>query len=234
MDEISDYDFKEFVKTVQDLALRAYPNPGRADCPGSQVIHEVAHLSRPAAHPVFQSHIVHCSPCIQEVLAERTRGQSQRKNRRRAILAIAAGVCLLALVSLLLLRQRSGAPLRDEIARVGNVPEIPLDLRPYSPTRSASPEKSKPSVTVPSGRVRLKIYLALGSPEGAYEIQVLSNKLQTLRSQQATVVANGGTVFLPVDIDLAGLPAGTYVLALRPARDSEEWQAYSLVLKRAP
>ena len=87
MDEISDNDFKEFVKTVQDLALRAYPNPGRADCPGSQVIHEVALLSRPAAHPVFQSHIVRCSPCIQDVLAERTRIQSQRKNRRRAILA---------------------------------------------------------------------------------------------------------------------------------------------------
>jgi hypothetical protein len=234
MDEISDNDFKEFVRTVQDLALRAYPNPNRTDCPGSQVIHEVARLSRPAAHPVFQSHIVRCSPCIQDVLAERTRIQSQRKNRRLAFLAIAAGVCLVALISLLWLRLRSGAPLRDEIARGGNVPEIALDLRPYSPTRSASPEKGKPSLMVPSGRVRLKIYLALGSPEGAYEIQVLSNRLQPLRSQQATVVPNAGTVFLPVDVDLAGLPTGTYVLALRPAHDSEEWQTYPLVLKRAP
>jgi len=234
MDEISDNDFKEFVKTVQDLALRAYPNPGRADCPGSQIIHEVALLSRPSAHPMFQDHIVRCSPCIQDVLAERTRIQSRRKNRRWALVAIAAGVCLIALASILMLRQRSGAPVRDEIARAGYVPEIPLDLRPYSPTRSASPEKSKPSLTVPSGRVRLKIFLALGSPEGAYEIQVLSNKLQTLRSQQVTAVANGGTVFLPVDIDLAGLPTGTYVLALRAAHDSEEWQTYPLVLKRAP
>lgn len=234
MDEISDYDFKEFVKTVQDLAVRAYPNPGRVDCPGSQVIHEVALLSRPAAHPVFQSHIVRCSPCIQDVLAERTRIQSQRKNRRRAFLAIAAGVCLLALVSLLMLRQRSGPPQRDEIARAGNVPEIPLDLRPYSPTRSSSPDKTKPSLTVPTGRVRLKIFLALGSPEGAYEIQVLTNKLQTLRNQQSTVIANGGTVFLPVDIDLAGVPTGTYVLALRPAHESEEWQTYPLILKHVP
>ena len=235
MDEISDYDFKEFVKTVQDLALRAYPNPGRVECPGPQIIHEVARQSRPAAHPVFQSHIVRCSPCIQDVLAERTRIQSRRKNRRRAFLAIAAGVCLIALLSLLLMRQRSGAPLRDEIARAGNIPEIPLDLRPYSPTRSASPEKSKPSLTVPIRRVRLKIYLALGSPEGTYEIQVLTNKLKALRSQQATaVVANDGAVSIPVDIDLAGLPTGTYVLALRPARDSEEWQICSLVLKRAP
>ena len=234
MDEISDYDFKEFVRTVQDLALRAYPNPGRADCPGSQIIHEVARQARPAAHPVFQSHIVRCSPCIQEVLAERTRIQSRRKVRQRALVAIAAGVCLIAVISLFLLRQRSGGPPRNEIARAGNVPEIPLDLRPYSPTRSASPDKRKPSLTVPSGRVRLKIYLALGSPEGAYEIQVLTNKLQTLRNQQATVVANGGTVFLPVDIDLAGLSTGSYVLALRPAHDTEEWQTYPLVLRRAP
>jgi hypothetical protein len=234
MDEISDYDFKEFVRTVQDLALRAYPNPGRADCPGSQVIHEVARQTRPAAHPVFQSHIVRCSPCIQDVLVERTRIQSQRRNRQRALLVIAAGVCLIALVSLMLLRQRTGTPSRDEIARAGNVPEIPIDLRPYSPTRSAAPEKSKPSLAVPNGRVRLKIYLALGSPEGPYEIQVLTNKLQTLRSQEGTVVANGGAVFLPVDIDLAGLPTGAYVLALRPEHDSEEWQTYPLALKRAP
>ena len=208
--------------------------PVAPTAPDRKLSNEVALLSRPAAHPVFQSHIVRCSPCIQDVLDERTRIQSQRKNRRRALIAIAAGVCLVALLSLLMLRQRSGAPVRDEIARAGNVPEIPLDLRPYSPMRSASPEKSKPSLIVPSGRVRLKIYLALGSPEGAYEIQVLSNRLQTLRSQQATVVANGGTVFLPVDIDLAGLPTGTYVLALRAAHDSEEWQTYPLVLKRAP
>ena len=108
MDEISDSDFKEFVRTVQDLALRAYPNPTRADCPGTQAIRDVARQSRPAAHPVFQSHIVRCSPCIQDLLAERTRIQSQRKNRRRAFLAIAAGVCIVALVSFLMLRHWSG------------------------------------------------------------------------------------------------------------------------------
>jgi hypothetical protein len=51
---------------------------------------------------------------------------------------------------------------------------------------------------------------------------------------QATVLANGGTVFLPVDIDLAGVPTGTYVLALRPAHDSEVWQTYPLINKQAP
>jgi hypothetical protein len=77
--------------------------------------------------------------------------------------------------------------------------------------------------------------MALGSPEGIYEIQVLTNNLKALRSQQATaVVASDGTVSIPADIDLAGVPTGTYVLALRPAHDNEEWQICRLVLKRAP
>ena len=79
----------------------ARPNPGRVDCPGSQVIHEVAAQSRPSTHPVFQSHIVHCSPCIQDLLTERTRIQSRHKNRRWLVIAAAACLCLLALVSFL-------------------------------------------------------------------------------------------------------------------------------------
>ena len=36
MHEITDADFREFVKTVQNVALRAYPNPDRVNCPGSE------------------------------------------------------------------------------------------------------------------------------------------------------------------------------------------------------
>jgi hypothetical protein len=233
MDEISDNDFREFVRTVQDLALRAYPNPGRVDCPDPQVIREVAGQSQPSTHPVFQSHIVHCSPCIQDLLAERTRIQSQRKNRRWLVLAAAACVCLIALVSFLLVRHKSAQPGGAEVARAGNVPEIPIDLRPYSPTRSESPQKNKPPLIVPNERVRLKIYLAIGAPVGAYEIGVLSNQLKAIIKQQATAAANDGTTFIPVDIDLAGLSDGPYVLALRPMRDGEEWQAYKLLVKRS-
>ena len=234
MDEISEKDFREFVRTVQDLALRAYPNPGRVDCPGSQVIREVAGQPQPSAHSIFQSHIVHCSPCIRDLLAERTRIQSRQKTRRRLILtAAAACVCVIVLASILLMRHRSPQPGGGELARAGNLPEIPIDLRPYSPTRSESAQKSKPPLTVPNERVKLKIYLALGSPEGTYEVGVLTNQLKTITKQQANTVASDGTTFIPITIDLAGLPTGPYMLAIRPMRDGEEWQAFKLLVRTA-
>ena len=234
MDEISDNDLKEFVKTVQDLALRAYPNPDRADCPNSQIIHEVAGQSRPSAHPVFQSHIVHCSPCIGDVLAERTRIQSKQKNRRRRLLATAAGVCVLALISVQYLRHRASAPSGNEIARAGAVLEIPIDLSPYSPTRSDAAQKTRPPITVPNKRLRLKLTLALGAPEGPYDIRILTDQLQAVRNQQATAVLKDGITSIPAEVDLAGLRPGRYTLALRPNRDGEEWQTVPMVLKPAP
>ncbi len=146
------------------------------------------------------------------------------------MIAAAACLCLVALVSFLLLRQK---PRGGELAQAGNVPEIPIDLRPYSPTRSESAQKNKPPLAVPNEHVRLKIYLATGAPEGAYEIGVLSNQLKPMIKQQATAVANDGITFIPVDINLGGLPDGPYVLALRPMRDAEDWQTYRLLLRRA-
>jgi hypothetical protein len=234
MDDISDNDFKEFVKTVQDLALRAYPNPDRADCPNPQIIHEVAGQSRPSSHPVFQSHIVHCSPCIRDVLAERTRIQSKQKNRRRMVLAIAAVVCVLALISVLFLRHRASVPTGNEIARVVAVPEIPIDLSPYSPTRSDAAQKTRLPVTVPNERLRLKLTLALGAPEGPYDIRILTDQLQAVRNQRATAVLKDGITSIPTEVDLGGLRPGRYTLALRPNRDGEEWQTVPMVLKPAP
>jgi hypothetical protein len=234
MDDISDNDFKEFVKTVQDLALRAYPNPDRTDCPNPQIIQEVAGQSRPSAHPVFQSHIVHCSPCIGDLLAERTRIQSKQKNRRRMVLATAAGVCILALISVLFLRHRASEPGGNEIARAGAVPEIPIDLSPYSPTRSGAAQKTRSPVTVPNERLRLKLTLALGAPEGPYDIRILTDQLQAVRNQQATAVLQDGITSIPTEVDLSGLRPGRYTLALRPNRDGEEWQTVPMVLKPAP
>ena len=232
MDEISDNDFREFVRTVQDLAVRAYPNPGRTDCPGSQVIREIASQSRPSAHPIFQSHVVKCSPCIQDLLAERTRIQSQHKSRRRLVLAVAACVCLIALISALWFWRSSSQSRRVELARAGNLPEIPIDLRPYSPRRSESAQKNKPPLTVPNERVKLKIYLAPGAPEGEYEIGVLTSHLTTIVKQQAAAVSNDDTTFILAAVDLGGVPAGDYTLALRPVREGEEWQTYTLRVNR--
>jgi hypothetical protein len=78
--------------------------------------------------------------------------------------------------------------------------------------------------------VKLKIYLAPGSPEGEYEIAVLTNHLATIVKQQATGVSSDGTTFILAAIDLAGVADGNYTLALRPIREGEEWQTYKLLV----
>ena len=234
MEVITDAEFREFVRAVQDLALRAYPNPDRINCPRSEVLHDVARLSRPAAHAVFQSHIVECSPCIAEMLAERTKIQARQKVRRRRLLALAASVCIVALLSGLWSWRRASSFTPNQIASSQDVPEIPIDLRPYSPTRSDMGRINNPPIAAPRQRVKLRLYLAAGAPLGAYEIRVLTNDLRTMRSQQAAAVLNDGVTSIRVAFDLADLPPGAYVLVLRPAHQNEEWQTYPLILRRSP
>jgi hypothetical protein len=232
MHAITDAQFRKFVKGVQDLALHAYPNPGRVGCPDSRVLREVAGQARPAAHPVFQSHIVECSPCIAQMLVERTRIQAQRQSRHRTLLALAAGVFLVALLSGLWLSHRASSVAR-ELASAQYAPEITIDLRPYSPMRSDSAPGTKPPIVAPLQRVKFKLYLALGSPVGAYEIRILTNNLRTMRSLEASAVLNDGTTSLLAALDLTDLPSGAYVLVFRPAREDEEWQTFPLLLRRS-
>ena len=202
MHEITDADFREFVKTVQNMAVRAYPNPDRVNCPGSDVLGDVARQSQPSAHPAFRSHIVECSPCIAEMLAERTRVQAQQQARRRMLLAVAAGVCIVALVSGLWLSLRTAPTAREQLASLQDIPEIPIDLRPYSPTRSDSGQSTKPPIEAPRRRVKLRLFLAPGAPLGTYEIRVLTNDLRTMRSEQASAGLNEGATSLLVAVDL--------------------------------
>ena len=95
MAEFPDIEFAEFVRSVQKMALAAYPNPDRNGCPGKKIIHDIAGLPLPSQHPVFEHHISRCSPCIADVLAERTRIQSSRSvSFVRWIAAVAACLVL--------------------------------------------------------------------------------------------------------------------------------------------
>src|SRR2546430_15151078 len=145
----------------------------------------------------------------------------------------AVGVCLVALLSGLWLWHRAPSFTPDPMASARDIPEIPVDLRPYSPARSDSGQSTRPPISVPKQQVKLKLYLAPGAPLGAYEIRILSNDLRTLRSQQVSVVLNDGVTSAVLAVDLADLPSGPYVLVLRAPREGEEWQKFPLVRGRS-
>jgi len=81
-DELSESDFKDFHRLVQDMALRAYPNPDRIGCPGQAALEEVASLPLSSRHELFQTHINRCSECLRELLEIRHRNYEHRQRLR--------------------------------------------------------------------------------------------------------------------------------------------------------
>lgn len=54
---------------VVDLLFQeASPNPARLDCPGREVLEQLAARSLPIEHPGYH-HLAHCSPCYREFRA---------------------------------------------------------------------------------------------------------------------------------------------------------------------
>jgi hypothetical protein len=226
--KFSDADYRDLVKRVQEMALAAYPNPERAGCPNAAVLHEIAVQDWPTEHPIFQDHIVRCSPCIAAVLEERTRFQRerQRKRRRVGIAVVAAGIAaILATVSLPWLRQWLASPGSAQFA------SLSWDLKPFSALRSAAPPPNAPPLSAPAVGVKATLLLPMGLPDGSYEVRILTTQLETLRRQQTIAVFADGATTISIAIDLRGVKPGRYTLALRPVAEGEEWRTYPLVVK---
>lgn len=106
-EELSDADFKKFHRLVQDMALRAYPNPDRIGCLGQAALEEVASLPLSSRHELFQSHINRCSECLRELLEIRHRNYEHRQRLKRWIVtACAAAIILAAGIALIVGRLR--------------------------------------------------------------------------------------------------------------------------------
>src|SRR5581483_7910420 len=92
---LSDDEFKRIHRTLQELALAAYPNPERRGCPGIEVLREIANASWPADHPGYD-HVKHCSPCLREMLdfQEEIFVAKTRRRYRMYRIAIAAVLVL--------------------------------------------------------------------------------------------------------------------------------------------
>jgi hypothetical protein len=104
-DKLSEADFKNFHRLVQDMALRAYPNPDRIGCLGQADLEDVASLPLSSRHELFQAHINRCSECLREVLEIRKRNYKHRQRRKRWILTACAVAIVLAVGIALIVRR---------------------------------------------------------------------------------------------------------------------------------
>jgi hypothetical protein len=234
-DQFSDKEFREFRNLLQDLALQAYPNSTRQNCPARRVLAEMAALPLPAQHASYD-HVAHCSPCLKDLIEERTRILRNRRHRRRwTIVAVAAIVVISTAAVLLWIRGRPPAG-NMRTAQRDSIPTRPsdtyekasLNLRTRSVSRGSGVDREQP-LQLPLKRVDVKIFLPFGSEAGKYDVMVLREVDQPIvRTSGSASIQNGATV-LQTKIDLANLREGHYLLGIRQA--SWDWTYFPLTLQ---
>ncbi len=196
---------------------REFPNPERVGCPDSSILRGIASHKLPLsqAAPWFD-HLSACSPCFQDFTKLRREAAGQR--RRIQVWLAAAAVLLFAFGGLLWVRSRPSG-------RTAAV--VVLDLRGRAAVRGGStPETSQPSLEVPRNAMSLNLDLPIGSNEGAYDVALLSPNGAELFRTSATAKLEDHIVVLRADVNLAGVPPGSYFLGLR--QPSLEWMRFPI------
>ena len=236
---------RELRESLREAYATDFPNPERQGCPDKS---KLAALACRRVFPDVQevvSHLSHCSPCSQELtLLTRQYRSRQWVFRVAAVALIAVGVAAYASWRIMRsTRLSEPSPIvntsvpkpvlppetSDPSARAQQLPEVQivlLDLRNRGVTRGAN-TKTGEDLALPKGRLKLSIYLPIGSEEGAYEVRI-SGRGQSRRAKGQTSFRNHTTV-LTIGVDTTTFQAGSYVLAIRQV--GWGWYQYPLQVK---
>jgi hypothetical protein len=205
---LSNDELRELHRITQEAALKAYPNPARAGCPGEAVLGEVAATPWPADHEAYQ-HIKECSPCLREMLERRTeREGEQRRNRSYRLGAVAAGLVILCGIG--------GQAWRMHISP--SAPAAIINFAIASETRGPD-EQHEPALALQSytrERLTLTVNLPRGSDEGRYGFQVLRpDDRNPLLDVVGEAKIHSGLTTFTANVDLSRVPPGTYMARVR-------------------
>jgi hypothetical protein len=198
---------------------RDFPNPQRIGCPGSAILKSIALHKLPLAEadPCLD-HFSSCSPCFQEFTE--IRKQAAGKRRQAQMWLAAAAMLLLAVAGWMWVRSRPSG-------RTAAV--VVLDLRGRSTVRGENPpETNQPLLAVPRNARSLKLELPIGSNEGVYDVALLNPSGTELFRTSATAKLENQIVVLRADVDVAGVPPGSYFLGVR--QPGLEWTRFSIRL----
>jgi hypothetical protein len=106
---------------------------------------------------------------------------------------------------------------------------VVLDLRGRAAARGDStPQTSQPPLDVPRKARTLNLELPIGSNEGAYDVALLNPTGVELFRTSATAKLEDHIVVLSADVDLAGVPPGSYYLGVR--QPGLEWMRFPVRL----
>lgn len=104
-----------------------------------------------------------------------------------------------------------------------------LDLRGRTAVRGESTsDTGQPPLQVPRSARSLNLELPIGSNEGAYDVALFNSTGAELLRTSGTAKLEDHVVILRVDVDLAGVPQGSYSLGVR--QSSLEWTEFPIRL----
>lgn len=215
---------------IEELLLRAYPNPERKGCPGSDIIRALANKAVPPDDPAWQ-HIWKCSPCFaefKEVRDARRLHERAGRRTRNFYWAAAAAIVLLCVGAGLaaLFLKRPKAPQEAGVQNLAKptpvYPAAVLNLEGVSTTRSAEKSVTGGRVeiqTLPRRAVDLTVYLPRGSEDGEYRLEFLNPRDEVLLSATAQAAITRGLTEFSTPLDLTKIPPGTYTVRSRRLPD---------------
>ena len=163
-------------------------------------------------------HLGSCSPCYRDFSELRKVREVQR---RRTLFAIAAGILVAVGIAGWVLIQRHNETLVAQTAVI--------DLRSRSVSRSPEPNPGDQPLELRRGFSQLNIYLPVGSPEGVYEVRIVTTSGDSLLNTGGTAQLNHGVTSLQVRGDVIFARPGPYSLQIR--KPPSEWSSYPLVLR---
>lgn len=220
-EETPEQKFERISRVVQESILQNYPNPERRGCPGDDVVRSVAGRTELQTDDLWE-HITHCSPCYAAFLAYKEQFRQERKRavrlRRRTLIGLAAAVAVIPVVLITRPREPGGGVIAE------------WDLERYASSRSIGEDQDRPPFRAPLKRGRIYARLPLGTDEGMYQIEIRrTEEGPALKTATGNAQIVDGHTILPFDIDLSGLPAGSYFAAI--GGHGHSWRVQPLILQ---
>jgi len=199
--------------------LKEFPNPERSGCPGSDVLKRIASKTMPLEEAEkWLNHLGSCSPCYKD-FSELREVREVRKTLTLFTLAasilVAVGIAGWALV-----RSHNETVVAQTAV---------LDLRNRSASRSPEQNVGEQPLELRRRFSQLNIYLPLGSPEGGYEVRIVTTSGDSLLNTGGLARLNEGITSLQVRGDAIFARPGPYILQIR--KPPSEWSSYPLVLR---
>jgi hypothetical protein len=164
------------------------------------------------------NHLGSCSPCYKDFSELR---EVREVRRTRTLFALAASILVaVGIAGWALVRSHNETVVAQTAV---------LDLRNRSASRSPEQNLGEQPLELRRRFSQLNIYLPLGSPEGAYEVRIVTTSGDSLLNTGGLARLDEGITSLQVRGDAIFARPGPYSLQIR--KPPSEWSSYPLVLR---